>query len=140
MKYNLRSICKMANRLVKGGLKRAEAFVKAWAAAKKGVIEKVAGVLYGNRQKILHYLDNCKKDTIQVKLVREKANPFDENAVAVFIQVVGDGTYRVGYLPRRTAALISSLMDTGVSFNSWLYGIVGGYDGLNYGLRIKIGI
>ena len=140
MKYNRSSICRMANRLVKEGLKRAAAFVKAWAAAKKGVVEKVAGVLYGNRQKILHYLDNCKKDTIQVKLIREKANPFDENAVAVFIQVVGDGTYRVGYLPRRTAGLISSLMDTGVSFKSWLYSIVGGYDGLNYGLRIKIGI
>lgn len=139
MKYNLRNICKMANRLAKE-VKRSEAFKRAWVAAKKGVVEKVAGVLYGNRQKILHYLDNCKKETIQVKLIREKANPFDENAVAVFITVVGEGTQRIGYLPRATAALISGLMDTGVSFNSWLHGIVGGYDGLNYGLRIKIGI
>ena len=45
MKYKLRIICKMANRLARE-VKRSEAFKRAWAAAKKGVVEKVAGVLY----------------------------------------------------------------------------------------------
>lgn len=52
MKYNLRNICIMANRLTKE-VSKSEAFKKAWLAAKQGIIEKVFGVTYGGRQDLL---------------------------------------------------------------------------------------
>ena len=139
MKYNLRNICLLANRLVKGGIGRRDAFLRAWHSAKQGITEKVAGVTHGSRQSLLRFLDSLQKDKIQVSLFRDKANPFDENAVAVIADVIGQGSYRVGYLPHQSAEVVANLMDQGVQFVSWLQGIVGGY-GQNYGLRIKIGI
>ena len=138
MKYNLRSICKMSNRLVKEGIKRSDAFRQAWRAAKQGIIEKVAGVTYGGRQKLLEYLDNIQKEKINVSLYRDSANPFDDHAVAVIADVAGYGKCRVGYLPRTSAVIVADLMDRGVSFVSWLQGIVGGYNGQFYGMRIRI--
>ncbi len=138
MKYNLRNICKMSNRLVKEGLKRSEAFRRAWRAAKQGLIARVAGVTHGNSQKLLEYLDNCQKEKINVSLYRDSANPFDDHAVAVIAGVAGCGRWRVGYLPRSSATVIADLMDKGVSFASWLQGIVGGYNGQFYGMRIRI--
>lgn len=141
MNFNKSSICKMANRFVKGGIRRTEAFKQAWRAAKQGLIEKVKGVTYGGRQSTLRFLDSIQKDKINVSLFRDKANPFDDHAVAVIANVVGQGSYRIGYLPRTSAVIVADLMDKGVSFNSWLHGIVGGYDeGINYGCKVKIGI
>ncbi|KIZ03612.1 hypothetical protein MNEG_4344 [Monoraphidium neglectum] len=62
----------------------------------------------------------CKYDSIpgalapsaDATLVREPANPDDQNAVAVHNKL-GD---RVGYLPRELAALLAPLMDTGTLF------------------------
>jgi hypothetical protein len=138
MKYNLRNICLLANRLVKGGIGRRDAFLRAWRSAKQGLTEKVAGVTYGNHQKLLAYLDNCQKEKISVSLYRDSANPFDDHAVAVIADVAGYGKCRVGYLPRNSAVIVADLMDKGVSFASWLQGIVGGYNGQFYGMRIRI--
>lgn len=136
--YNFSGICKMANKFVKGGIRRNDAFKQAWRAAKQGLIEKVAGVTYGGRQSMLRFLDSIQKDKINVCLFRDSANPFDESAVAVIADVVGQGSYRVGYLPHSSAVIIASLMDSGVQFMSWLQGIAGGFDGLNYGMKIRI--
>jgi hypothetical protein len=136
--YNFSGICKMANRFVKGGIRRTDAFRQAWRAAKQGLIEKVAGVTYEGRQSLLRFLDSLQKDRIRVSLFRDKANPFDVNAVAVLADVLGQGSYRVGYLPRNSAEVVANLMDQGVQFVSWLQGIIGGYDGLSYGMRIRI--
>ena len=138
MKFNRANICKMANRFVKGGIRRSDAFRQSWRAAKQGLIEKVAGVTYNNRQSTLRFLDSIQKDKINVSLFRDKANPFDDYAVAVIADVPGQGSYRVGYLPRQSAEVVANLMDQGVQFVSWLQGIIGGFNGLSYGMRIRI--
>ena len=138
MTYNLRSICKMANRLAKE-VKRSDAFKQAWRAAKHGIIEKVVGVTYGGRQGILEQLDQYHNADIQIQIEHERNNPFDVNAVLVTASVVGhDLPMRIGYLDRRNAGIWASLMDQGVWFKTILQGIVGGYNGQNYGMRIKI--
>ena len=138
VKYNLSAICKLANRIVKGGIKRSEAFKRAWMAAKQGLIEKVAGVTFGNRQLALQQLDRCSKKDIEVRLYREPDNPADSLAVAVVVAVKGQNHYRIGYLPHRSAAVIASLMDQDVQFMTVLQGIVGGLYGHSYGMRIRI--
>jgi len=137
MNYNRTSIFKFGNRMSKE-VEKSRAFKTAWVAAKSGLVERVSGVTYSNRQKLLEYLDNCQKERIQVSLVSDKGNPWDSNAILVIADVIGQGSYRIGYLPRATAAVITSLMETDVQFMTALQGIVGGYNGQNYGMRIRI--
>ena len=138
MKFNLRNICKLANRLAKE-VKRSDAFKQAWRASKFGILEKVVGVTHSNRQNLLYQLDQCRKIDIQVHLEHEFNNPFDDNAVAVMVNVVGlQYRMHMGYIERRTASIWANLLDQGVKFATVMQSIVGGNYGQSYGMRIKI--
>ena len=138
MNYNLRNICKLGNRLAKE-LNRSEAFKMSWKTAKEGIIEKVFGVTYGDRQGILKELDRYHNADIKIQLEHEKNNPFDDNAVLVIASINGQNyPMRVGYLDRRNAIIWANLLDQGVWFKTMLQGIVGGYYGQKYGMRIRI--
>lgn len=141
MKYNLRSICKIGNRITREGVDRASAFRRAWQAAKQGIIEKVVGVKYSNRQNILQELDHYSKSDIKICVERDRGNPWDDNAVAVFASLIGQDQRRVriGYLNSKNAAIWANLMDQGVRVSTVLQEIVGGWDyDIAYGLRIRL--
>lgn len=127
----------MANFMAKE-VGRSEAFIRAWAVAKQGIIERVVGVTHDGRQRMLEELDRYSKTDIQIQLEHELNNPFDKNAVIVLANVRGEKhKMRVGYIDRRNAIIWASLLDKGVMIGSALQGIVGGFD-RNYGMRIRI--
>jgi hypothetical protein len=102
----------LANRLTSrmDGNKSA-AFVKAWAIVKAGKIElAVKGVSFGTRQEALKRLTAYAPDQIRAVLVPEPENPVDHNAVAVMVGIKnGRGLYRLGYVPRNMAAVVSAI-------------------------------
>lgn len=72
-----------ANRLVKGGLTRSAAMVKAWALAKAdGLRVKIAGTSF--RQKALEALAKLRPQDVTVQLRREPHNSYDSNAIGVY--------------------------------------------------------
>ncbi len=102
----------IANKLVAQGFTRSQAMVKAWVLVKMESVEtKIAGVTFGNRQKLLDRLTAYPSDMISITLTREQSNPYDKNAVAVVAGVEGKGSAVIGYLPRNMAQMIAPLMD-----------------------------
>lgn len=98
MKYNRSSIFKVGNRILREGVDRSSAFKRAWQAAKRGIVEKVVGVKFNNRQSILAQLDKCSKSDIKICVERDRGNPWDGNAVAVFASLNDQNQrVRVGY-------------------------------------------
>lgn len=140
MTINRSTICRTANHLAATGMHRSDAFKAAWLMAKRGGVSKVAGVTHSNRQQLLARLTTYQLDQITVSLRRDKANIFDPNAIAVVAAVEGKGSATVGYIPALAAVKLARLMDVGINLNATLSGIVGGYDGLTYGLRLRVAI
>lgn len=105
-----RIVATMANRLKKMGLTLSAAFKKAWSLIKGKAIEsKVAGVTKGNRQKALHrILTHYTPNQVRVWLERDKANLHDNNAVAVMISVNNSKSYKIGYISKNLAYVISA--------------------------------
>lgn len=93
----------IANHLVKQGMSRSAAMVRAWVTVKLHRIEtKTAGVTHGNRQKLLARLSRT--------LNRESGNAYDSNAVQIVAAVRGKGSAVMGYLNRQLAAAIAPLV------------------------------
>lgn len=139
---NRKTICRVANKLAKK-MSRSEAFKKAWALAKKEVVEKVAGVTKGLRQRAIERLANYPVEQISFSLERETDNEHDPSAIRVIASVKNKGSFCMGYLAAKTAALLAPLMDEGICINSSLREIVGGeLTGIRYfhGLRITTAI
>ena len=140
MKYDKKiksRICIIANRLKKMGLTLSAAFKKAWALIKGKAIEsKVAGVTKGNRQKALHrILTHYTPNQVRVWLERDKANLHDNNAVAVMISVNSSVAYKIGYIPRNLAYVISA----GISLKTVFKEVRGHYTRfMNYGAVITL--
>lgn len=73
----------IANRLVKQGMSRRTAMLKAWVIAKASALRvKVKGT--SRRQSELEKLSAFKPSEISVQLKREPHNSFDGNAIAVY--------------------------------------------------------
>ncbi len=138
-----RKVATMANRLRKMGLTLSQAFKRAWELVKGNVIHtKVAGVTKGNRQIALHHIaTRYTPNDISVKLVRDKANLYDNNAVKVFVSVKGSMAYNLGYIPRNLAYVVSSIMDKGIELKAAFKEVRGRYaDYMNYGAVISLQI
>ena len=105
-----RIVATMANRLKKMGLTLSAAFKKAWELIKGNTIEsKIAGVTKGNRQKALARIAAAyRPNQVRVWLERDKANLHDNNAVAVMISVNNSKSYKIGYIPKNLAYVISA--------------------------------
>jgi hypothetical protein len=109
--------------------------------AKGQDIEKVKGVLFGLRQAALQHLTHYPVDVIRFHLIRESGNRYDENAIAISAEVIGKGSYKMGYLSAATAAIVAPIMDKGISLRAGLKSIVGGFcEGFSYGLRLQVAI
>ena len=136
-----RKVATMANRLKKMGLSLSKAFRKAWELIKGNSIDtKVAGVTKGNRQLALHRIAAAYSPSdVSVKLIRDTANLFDNNAIKVVIAVKGSKSYELGFLPRNLAYVVSVLMDKGMELVATFKEVRGHYERyMNYGAVISI--
>ncbi|MBO4867964.1 MAG: HIRAN domain-containing protein [Ruminococcus sp.] len=130
----------MANRLVKMGYGRRMAMLKAWIIVKaERLAVRVAGVTFGKRQQILAALEGRQS---VIKLRRESDNAYDNNAVSVWVFAEGTrGYYRVGYVPKKVAAVISSLLDKGEILLTDSFSVTGsGREGYSLGARFAIAV
>lgn len=143
MKRALNSkVMTIANRLVKHGVARSAAMVKAWVLVKLASVEtRVAGVTYERRQEAIEHLAHYSAEEITITLKREPENRYDRNAIAVVAAVMGKGRYCMGYLPRGLAAFVAPIMDKGQAVQSYFKGVRGYYGAnMNYGLAIGLKI
>ena len=127
-----------ANRLVKGGLTRSAAMVKAWALAKaEGLRVKVSGTSF--RQKALEALAKLRPQDVTVQLRREPNNSYDSNAIGVYATAPDRHMYFIGYLAKAVAYVLAPLMDKGKPPEIKGLAVVGGFnDYVNYGARLAI--
>ena len=140
---NIKSnVMTIANALVKQGVSRSAAMVRAWITVKLRTIQtRAAGVTYGNRQKLLERLARYSPEDITVQLRREQDNAHDKNAVQVVAAVKGKGSAVLGYLNKQLAAAVAPLMDKGAEIVSRFKAVTGGEERyLNYGLNIEIAV
>ncbi|MSS11744.1 hypothetical protein FYJ38_24365 [Clostridium sp. WB02_MRS01] len=89
---------------------------------------KVVGVTFNNRQQ---YVKQCYNGQ-QLDLVRDKFNPYDKNAIAIYA-----GDNQVGFLSKELAQKLAPKMDVGTKFDCYVKSLTGGIDN-NYGLNIRI--
>ena len=133
-----RIVCTIGNTLAAKGWNRSAAFIQAWNIARARQFAKVVGVTVGSRQEALRRLALYSRQQVRVALVREAGNPADQNAVAVIVQVAESRGYRIGYLARETATILSRALDKlGGRIGGTLEEIVGGTVGLSAGLKIS---
>ena len=136
-----RIVATMANRLKKMGLTLSAAFKKAWELIKGNTIEsKIAGVTKGNRQKALARIAAAyRPNQVRVWLERDKANLHDNNAIAVMISVNNSKSYKIGYIPKNLAYVISAIVDKGISLKTTFKEVRGHYTRfMNYGAVITL--
>jgi ADP-ribosylglycohydrolase len=140
MKTTHSKVMTIANKLVRDGYNRANAMVKAWVLVRMPLVEtKVSGTTFGKRQKAIAHLSRYAPERISISLVREAGNEHDKNAVAVYAQVEGKGSYCMGYLPKSLAAFIAPLMDAGKGVRSAYKEVRGMYQPyMNFGLVIAL--
>lgn len=103
-----RKVMQIANRLVGQGYIRACAMETAWRLIKAHAVStKVVGTSFDNRQNVLSLLTKYDPADVSVKLVRDRSNAFDSNAVAVTAAVKGKVSAVIGYAFADFAAAIS---------------------------------
>ncbi len=143
MKNNIKSkVMTIANSLVKQGLSRSAAMIRAWITVKLRTIRtKTAGVTYGKRQALLDRLTRYSSEDITIELQRESGNVYDPNAVQIIAAVRGKGSAVMGYIGRELARVIAPLLDKGKTVKAAFEEITGGHEyGLNYGLNVAISL
>lgn len=89
---------------------------------------KVVGVTYDNRQQ---YIKQCYKGQ-QLDLIRDKFNPYDKNAIAIYA-----GDNQLGFLSKDLAQKLAPKMDSGTIYECSAECVTGGTQNF-YGLNIKI--
>lgn len=134
-------ICKVANRLRKGGYTLSQAFRMAWKLAKGKASVKVAGVTKERRQEVIEHLRRYSPERVSFSLQREKQNSFDRNAIAVYARVKGGKPYKMGYVSAAVACLLSGVIDNITTVNARLQAVTGGfYADMVQGLRLTLSI
>lgn len=130
----------IANRLVKQGLTRSIATVKAWIIVKaKALRTKVKGT--SRRQDALEKLAGVDPADISVKLKREPHNSHDSNAVAVYAALRDNRIFFIGYLPKAVASVLAPLMDKDTEPSTKAFKVTGGFNPwVNYGAVLAIAV
>jgi len=120
---------------------RSAAFVRAWQIVKAGGLElAVKGVLFSNRQEALRRLAAYSPGQVRAVLVPEPSNPADPAAVAVMVGVQnGRGLFRLGYVPRDMAAVVSSMRGQLPALRV-VSGTLGWACRTTYGARVALGV
>lgn len=132
MKKNIsnvrRTVCLMANSLVKAGYNLSEAFKKAWRRVKAGMTIRTVGTTFENRQEILKCISQCNKESLSVLLLRDKKNAYDKNAVGVVVYIKPIKKYAVvGYVPKGLARDLAKVIDAGIEVKCDAFEVIGGY-------------
>ncbi len=135
-------VMQIANRLVGQGYIRRNAVATAWKLIRyRALRTRINGTTFDNRQNVLQLLCKYNPADITVKLVRDRLNAFDRNAVAVVASVKDKVSAVIGYLPKAVASTTAVLMDKGFDVSADTLSIVGGYAEQEcYGARIRIKI
>lgn len=121
----------IANRLVKQGLTRSLAMIKAWIIVKANALRtKVKGT--SHRQNALEKLSEVNPADISVKLKREPRNAHDSNAIAVYAALRDNRAFFIGYLPKAIAAVLAPLMDKDSEPNTTAFRVTGGFNPFVY--------
>lgn len=130
----------IANRLVKQGLTRSMATLKAWVIVKATALRtKVRGT--SRRQDTLEKLAGINPADISVKLKREPHNSYDSNAVAVYAALRDNRVFFIGYLPKAVASVLVPLMDKDNEPNTKAFRITGGFNPyVSYGAALAIAV
>lgn len=130
----------MANSLVKHGMSRRTAMLKAWIIAKASALRtKIKGT--SRRQDELEKLAGVNPAEISVTLRREPHNSYDSNAIAVYAVSSNRRTFFVGYLPRAVASVLAPLFDKGREPQAKAFRVTGGFNPwVNYGAALAIGV
>ena len=130
----------IANRLVKQGLTRSIATVKAWVIVKATALRtKVKGT--SRRQNALEKLAGVNPEDISVKLKREPRNSHDSNAVAVYAALKDNRVFFIGYLPKAVASVLAPLMDKDNEPNAKAFRVTGGFNPyVSYGATLAIAV
>jgi hypothetical protein len=135
-------VMSFGNRLVpRMGGDRKAAFVQAWAIVKAGGLElAVKGVSFGNRQEALKRLAGYSPEQIKAVFVPEPNNPADPAALAVMVGIQnGRGLYRLGYVPRNLAPVVSAISDHLPALRV-VSGTWGKYSKTTYGARVALAV
>lgn len=132
MKKNIsnirRTVCLMANSLVKAGYNLSEAFKKAWRRVKSGMTIRTTGTTFENRQEVLSYINQYDKENLSVLLLRDKKNEYDKNAIGVVVYIRPIKRYAViGYVPKGLAHDLAKVIDAGVEIKCNSFEVIGGY-------------
>ena len=137
---NIKSkVMTIANALVKQGVSRSAAMIRAWITVKLRRMEvRAAGVTHGNRQTLLNHLTRYNANDITVTLQREQNNAHDRNAIQIVAAVRNKGSAVIGYINRELAAALAALLDKGVTIASRFNAVIGGERGYNYGLALEL--
>lgn len=137
---NIKSkVMTIANALVKQGVSRSAAMVRAWITVKLRRMEvKAAGVTHGNRQTLLERLTRYSAEDITATLRREQNNAHGRNAIQIVAAVRNKGAAVVGYINRELAAALAPLLDKGAMIVSRFNAVIGGERGYNYGLALEL--
>ncbi len=128
----------IANHLVKQGLTRSMAMLKAWVIVKANALRiKVKGT--SRRQNALEKLAGVNPADISVKLKREPRNAHDSNAIAVYAALRDNKVFFIGYLPKAVAAVLAPLMDKDSEPNTKAFRATGGFNPyVYYGAALAI--
>ena len=130
----------IANRLVKQGLTRSIATIKAWIIVKANALRtKVKGT--SRRQSALEKLAGVNPADISVKLKREPRNSHDNNAVAVYAALRDNRVFFIGYLSKAVANVLAPLMDKDSEPSTKAFRVTGGFNPwVNYGAALDIAV
>ena len=130
----------IANRLVKQGLTRSIAMIKAWIIVKANALRtKVKGT--SRRQGALEKLAGINPADISVKLKREPRNVHDSNAVAVYAALRDNRVFFIGYLPKAVANVLAPLMDKDSEPSTKAFRVTGGFNPyVSYGAALAIAV
>lgn len=130
----------IANRLVKQGLTRSMATLKAWVIVKADAFRtKVKGT--SRRQNALEKLAWINPADISVKLKRDPHNSYDGNAVAVYAALNDNRVFFIGYLPKAVASVLAPLMDKDTEPHTKAFRVTGGFNPwVNYGAALDIAV
>ncbi len=128
----------IANRLVKQGLTRSLAMIKAWIIVKANAL-RTQGKGTSRRQNVLEKLAGVNPADIFVKLKREPRNSHDSNAVAVYAALRDNKVFFIGYLPKAVAAVLAPLMDKDSEPSTKAFRVTGGFNPyVYYGAALAI--
>ena len=128
----------IANSLVKHGISRRTAMLKAWIIVKASALRtKIKGT--SRRQSELEKLAGVNSADIKVMLKREPRNRHDSNAIAVYAVLSNRKVFFIGYLPRALACVTAPLFDKGCEICPTSFRVTGGFNPwVNFGAALTL--